>query len=113
MSHSSRTSALASKIVLHLWLMRFFYLEPDFQLQRLNLHSCTTARKMLPSLIFSLAVASSVDLSLALVLEPVDFNVTQALIEQGVNVSAVPALAALTDQSSVFACSIAVRHAPC
>lgn len=67
---------------------------------------------MLPSLAFSLALASSVELSLALVLETADFNVTQALFEQGVNVSAVPALAALTDQSSVFACSIAVGHAP-
>ena len=66
---------------------------------------------MLPSLVFSLAVASAVELTLALGGESADFDVTQALIEQGVNVSAVPALAALTDQSSVFACSIAVGHA--
>lgn len=59
---------------------------------------------------FWLAAASSFELSLALNLESADFNVTQALIEQGFNLSAVPALANLTDQSSVFACSIAVGH---
>lgn len=67
---------------------------------------------MLPSLVISLALASSVKLSLALVLESADFNVMQALCEQGINVSAVPALSALTEESSVFACSIAVGHAP-
>lgn len=65
---------------------------------------------MVPSLVFSLALASSIKLSLALRLEFADFNVTQALVEQGVNVSAIPALAGLADESSVFACNIAVGH---
>lgn len=63
---------------------------------------------MLLSLAFPLAIASSIKLCLALGLEFAEFNVTQAIIEQGVNVSAIPALVALTDQSSVFACNIAV-----
>lgn len=71
----------------------------------------TAANRMLPFSAFSLALASSVELSLALSLETADFNATHALIEQGVNVSAVPALASLADQSSVLACSIAVSHA--
>lgn len=57
---------------------------------------------------FSLALAASIELSVALSLETADFNATHALVEQGVNVSAVPALASLADQSSVFACGIAV-----
>ena len=66
---------------------------------------------MLLSLAFPLAIASSFQLSLALGLESAEFNVTQAIIEQGVNVSAIPALVSLTDQSSLFACNIAVGHA--
>lgn len=63
---------------------------------------------MVLSLVLSLAVASSVQLSLAMGVESPDFNATQAVIDQGFNISAVPALATLTDQSSVFACGIAV-----
>jgi hypothetical protein len=40
--------------------------------------------------------------------ESVDFNVTEALISQGVNVSALPQLNAITERSSGAACSIAV-----
>ncbi|ORY16879.1 FAD binding domain-containing protein [Clohesyomyces aquaticus] len=39
--------------------------------------------------------------------EPSDFNVTEALIDQGVNVSAIPALEGLVERSSSSACSIA------
>ncbi|KIX97936.1 uncharacterized protein Z520_06014 [Fonsecaea multimorphosa CBS 102226] len=39
--------------------------------------------------------------------EPPDFNVTEALINQGVNVSALPELDSLTKRSSLSACSIA------
>ncbi|KAK6826152.1 FAD binding domain-containing protein [Apiospora arundinis] len=36
--------------------------------------------------------------------EPADFNVTQALVERGVNFSALPELASLADRSSTHAC---------
>jgi hypothetical protein len=42
------------------------------------------------------------------VFEPMDFNVTEALIENGVNVSAIPELAGLVVRSSLKGCSIAV-----
>lgn len=45
------------------------------------------------------------------VFEPSDFNVTEALIVNGVNVSAIPDLAALTAKRSLFApCAAAVSH---
>jgi hypothetical protein len=43
------------------------------------------------------------------VFEPADFNVTEALIKNGVNVSAIPELAGLVIRSSLKGCSIAVR----
>jgi len=46
--------------------------------------------------------------NLAKAIEPTDFNVTDALVALGVNVSTIPALAALSERSSVSACSIAV-----
>jgi len=42
------------------------------------------------------------------VFEPADFSVTEALLDQGINVSALPELAGLTDRSSNLACNIAV-----
>jgi hypothetical protein len=42
--------------------------------------------------------------------EPTNFDVTEALISQGVNVSAIPALEGLLDRSSSSACSIAVGY---
>lgn len=42
------------------------------------------------------------------IFEPVGFNVTKALISNGVNVSAIPELAALTERSLLSECSIAV-----
>jgi hypothetical protein len=42
------------------------------------------------------------------VFEPVNFNVTEALIDNGVNVSAIPELAGLVVRSSSKGCSIAV-----
>ncbi|KAF9698012.1 hypothetical protein EKO04_004314 [Ascochyta lentis] len=41
--------------------------------------------------------------------EKADFDVTEALLQHGVNVSALPDLAGLVDQSSNLACSIACR----
>jgi hypothetical protein len=41
--------------------------------------------------------------------EAPDFNVTEALIAQGVNVTALPELAGLVERSSDLACHIAVR----
>jgi len=40
--------------------------------------------------------------------EPPDFNVTEALIQNGVNVTAIPELAGLVVRSSLKGCSIAV-----
>ena len=42
--------------------------------------------------------------------EPADFNVTEALTNNGINVSAIPELAGLVERSSLSACSIAVGH---
>jgi len=42
------------------------------------------------------------------VFEPADFSVTEALLDQGVNLSALPELAGLVDRSSNLACNIAV-----
>ena len=41
------------------------------------------------------------------VVEPVDFNATEALLEKGINLTALPQLAALAERSSNAACSIA------
>jgi hypothetical protein len=40
--------------------------------------------------------------------EPADFNVTEALLEKGVNVSALPQLEGLVERSLLSGCSIAV-----
>ena len=42
------------------------------------------------------------------VFEPADFNVTEALIDNGINVSTIPDLADLAARSSLKGCSIAV-----
>jgi hypothetical protein len=42
------------------------------------------------------------------VFEPADFNVTEALIANGVNVSAIPQLSGLVERTSLSGCSIAV-----
>lgn len=44
------------------------------------------------------------------VFEPVDFNVTQALLDNGVNVSAIPDLAGLAERSLSSGCSVAVSY---
>lgn len=67
-----------------------------------------TAGKMLARLASSLAFASTIKSSLAADVEPADFNATQALIDQGLDVSAVPALADLARRGSKSGCSIAV-----
>jgi hypothetical protein len=41
--------------------------------------------------------------------EPTNFNVTEALIQNGVDVSSIPGLAGLVERSSISACSVAVR----
>jgi hypothetical protein len=40
--------------------------------------------------------------------EPINFNVTEALLNTGVDVSAIPELSGLVERSSLSACSIAV-----
>ena len=50
----------------------------------------------------------AVKVSAQVVFEPADFNVTEALIGNGVNVSAIPELAGLVVRSSSKGCSIAV-----
>lgn len=45
------------------------------------------------------------------VFEPPDFNVTEALLNNGVNVSAIPDLAGLVERSLSSGCSIAVSLA--
>lgn len=45
---------------------------------------------------------------LASTIEPIDFDVTKALLDQGVDVTAIPGLAELARSSSRTACSIAV-----
>ncbi len=62
--------------------------------------------RLYPSLLLA-GVASGV---LGQIFEPTDFNATDALIDLGVNVSALPALDALVDRSSTAGCSIAVSH---
>lgn len=46
--------------------------------------------------------------------EPLDFNVTEALFENGIDVTAIPDLAGLVIRSSLQGCSIAVSvpHVP-
>jgi len=42
--------------------------------------------------------------------EPTDFNITEALLGNGVDVSALPELAGLTEKRSLFSpCAVAVR----
>lgn len=58
----------------------------------------------------SLALAGLAGLVYAQEFEAADFSVTQALLEQGVNILAFPQLAALVDHCSASACSIAVSQ---
>lgn len=47
------------------------------------------------------------------IFETAEFNITVALIENGVNVSAIPELASLAERSLLSGCSIAVRLQSC
>jgi hypothetical protein len=62
--------------------------------------------------IMKLTVAASISAFATGVLgstfEPADFNVTEALLNDGVDVTAIPGLAGLAERSSSGACSIAV-----
>lgn len=53
-------------------------------------------------------LAAAVGVSAQDTFEAPEFNVTEALIKNGVNVSAIPELAGLVVRSSVSGCSIAV-----
>ncbi|KAF1828205.1 FAD-binding domain-containing protein [Decorospora gaudefroyi] len=53
------------------------------------------------------ALAVAVRVSAQEIFEPVDFNVTEALIDNGVNITAIPELAGLVARSSLKGCSIA------
>jgi hypothetical protein len=48
--------------------------------------------------------------ALSQVFEPTDFNITEALLDNGVNVSAIPDLAPLAERSILSGCSAAVSH---
>ena len=54
---------------------------------------------------FATLVASAASQS---TFEPADFNITEALFENGVNVSALPDLASLAERASISGCSVAV-----
>ena len=72
----------------------------------LSTRLCICPTEMRPFYPF-LLVASAATV-LAQTFEPVDFNVTEALLEQGINVSAIPKLSELAERSSTAGCSIAV-----
>jgi hypothetical protein len=55
-----------------------------------------------------LLISAAATAVLAQTFEPTDFNVTDALLDQGVNVSAIVGLADLAERSSLSGCSIAV-----
>ena len=59
-------------------------------------------------LLSPLLLAASAVTVLAQTFEPADFNVTEALLEHGVNVTAIPELSGLAERSSTAGCSIAV-----
>jgi hypothetical protein len=42
--------------------------------------------------------------------EPSNFNVTEALLDNGVNISAIPQLAPFVEKSLLSGCSVAVRY---
>jgi hypothetical protein len=42
--------------------------------------------------------------------EPTNFNITEALLNTGIDVSTIPGLPGLVERSSLSACSIAVCH---
>jgi hypothetical protein len=42
--------------------------------------------------------------------EPSDFNITEALLDNGVNISAIPQLAPFVERSLLSGCSVAVSY---
>ena len=60
-----------------------------------------------------LALAAFAGVALSQDFEPADFNITEALFDQGVNVSALPELADLSQRSSTAGCAIAVCQCSC
>lgn len=73
-------------------------------------HEATAPLKDIMRLIL---LASSVASVASQIFEPADFNVTEALIKQGVNVSAIPQLSGLIERSSDFGCNTAVSSIKC
>lgn len=59
----------------------------------------------------SAVVAGGLAQSSGATFEAPDFNVTEALVDAGVNVSDIPELAGLAQRSSLGACKIAVSYA--
>ena len=55
-----------------------------------------------------LAFGSLVAGTLAQTFEPADFNVTEALLDNGINISAIPQLAPYSERSLLSGCSAAV-----
>lgn len=56
----------------------------------------------------SLLFAALASFVVSQIFEAPDFNVTEALLDQGVNVSALPELAGLVERSSNPGCNVAV-----
>ncbi len=57
-----------------------------------------------------LALATSVLVRAQSTFESADFNATEALVDLGINVTALPDLAQLSERSSTAGCSIAVSR---
>lgn len=65
------------------------------------------------SFVTALALGVGVSAQTGDVFEAPDFNITEALLDNGVNVSAIPELAGLVERTLLSGCSIAVSYVPC
>jgi hypothetical protein len=57
-------------------------------------------------------VAFAVGVASQAIFEPSDFNITKALLNNGVNVSAIPQLVPFVERSLLSGCSVAVCFGP-
>lgn len=62
------------------------------------------------NVIFTLSAAVTVAAAQSDIFEATNFNVTEALVKNGFNVSAIPKLSGSDGQTSLRHCSVAVRH---
>lgn len=73
-------------------------------------HLASVTMRVSYSLAFSAFTIITTGIIAQEIFEPANFNVTEALIGNGVNVSAIPELSNLVVQSSLKRCSIAVSQ---